>query len=206
VEKEMKYNILKDNSIIDIVEANSIEEAMDAAVDITDGVFDDVVLSDPEEQSKNQSLREEALKEQEDYKRLDKAVGNDWYHLGSDAFLGEWVPDKNQGFWGKAYDVGSYPLRLALGGYEGLAKSIYSGLESGAKGVQRVAEGKDLNYLEKEATNPINVMAAAAGPGASKLVCQSFLQEVRSQLVWQQVRKVLLKVVWRYLRLLPKIL
>lgn len=124
----------------------------------------------PEEQSKIKTLRNEALKEQEDYKRLDKAVGNDWYHLGSDAFLGEWVPNDNQGFWGKAYDVGSYPLRLALGGYEGLAKTIYSGLESGAKGVQRVAEGKDLNFIEKEATNPINVAAAAAGPLTSKLV------------------------------------
>ena len=134
-----------------------------------DFTIEDEELS-PEEQSKIQSLREEALKEQADYKNLSKAVDNDWYHLGSDAFLGEWVPDKNQGFWGKAYDVGSYPLKLSLGGYEGLAKTIYSGLESGAQGVQRVAEGRDLNFLEKEATNPINVASMAVAPGASKLV------------------------------------
>ena len=157
---------LTDGTIIEPASKDLVEKFLKAGViKNVEGEEGIEVISE-----QTQSLREEALKEQEDYKRLDKAVGNDWYHLGSDAFLGEWVPDENQGFWGKAYDVGSYPLRLALGGYEGLAKSIYSGLESGAKGVQRVAEGRDLNFIEKEATNPINVMAAAAGPGASKLV------------------------------------
>ena len=127
-----------------------------------------------EEQSKVQSLRESALKEQEDYKRLDKAVGNDWYHLGSDAFLGEWVPDKNQGKLGKTYDAFSYPLKLSLGGIEGLAKTIYGGLESGAEGVQRVAEGKDLNKVEQELTNPINLASMAVSPGASSLVRYGF--------------------------------
>lgn len=124
----------------------------------------------PEEQTNIQTIRESALKEQADYQNLSKAVDNDWYHLGSDALLGKVFTDDNQGVLGKVYDAGSYPLRLALGGYEGLAKSIYSGLESGAQGVQRVSEGKDLNYLEKEATNPINVAAAIGSPFASNLV------------------------------------
>lgn len=156
-----------------VLEFPSAEAAEDWAIknEVSENDFDITELTlTPEEQANIRNLRESALKEQADYQNLSKAVDNDWYHLGSDAFLGKWVPNDNQGFWGKAYDAGSYPLRLALGGYEGLAKSIYSGLESGAQGVQRVAEGKDLNFLEKEATNPINAAAAIGSPFASKLV------------------------------------
>lgn len=121
----------------------------------------------PEQEANIQALRNAALKEQADYKRYYESM-----HAPTipDVLPGKVYTNDNQGYLGKTYDAFSYPLRLALGGWEGLAKTIYDDAESGTRGIARVAKGKDLNYLEKEATNPINVAAAAGGPLASKVV------------------------------------
>ena len=78
--KTMKYVIIKDGIPVEAVEANDINEAMDAAIFITNGVFDDVALVGSPEYNKavqargaktseemNQSIRNsrEAVMQQE---------------------------------------------------------------------------------------------------------------------------------------------
>lgn len=148
---------LPDNTNVD-VEADDEQAALDKVYDDY-GEEGEVITKVPTKSSKAiaDNLRYTAKEIQDEYDR------------SNDIFPGEVITDPTQGACGNIYDVGSYIPRVVLGGIEGLAKTFYGGLDSGAGAIHRVAEGKDLNMVEQELINPINLATMLVAPGASSL-------------------------------------